>query len=306
MKIKIIATGISGLVGSRIVELLGNEYEFISFSLDKSIDITDFNLLKKKFSEFPEIKIVLHLAAFTDVSKAWEQNEDKNGSCYRVNVLGSKNIAQLCKRNNKYLIHVSTDFVFDGEKPRQQSYTEKDVPNPIEWYGKTKFWAEEEVKKSGCDYVILRPAFPYKAKFSPKNLEPNPKLDLVRKIKDKLEKGEALKMFSDQKITPTFIDDFVRVIDKVLKQRPKGIYHGVGSTSLSPYELATRVADVFGLDRTLIKKISLKEYLRKNPESRPRQKNMTLSNKKLEKDLGIRMSSLDEGLQKVRAALLSF
>lgn len=298
MKKQIIATGISGLVGSRIVELLQNKFDFISFSLDTGVDITHFNLLKLKFNQFPQAEIVLHLAAFTDVNAAWQQNEDKNGSCYKVNVLGSKNIAQLCKKYNKYLIHISTDFVFDGKK--RTSYTEKDKPNPIEWYGKTKYLAELEVEKSGCRYVILRIAFPFKAKFASKKLEPNPKLDLVRKIINKFKKREELKMFTDQIITPTFIDDIARVIEKCIKLRPEGILHCVGSTSLSPYELACKVVDVFRFDSSLIKKAKLENYLKENPYARPRQKNLTISNKKLEKELGIKMLSINEALKKMK------
>ena len=99
---KIIGTGLSGLVGSRIVELLSDEHQFINFSLDSGIDITNLSLLKEKFSENKEAGAVLHLAAFTDVNAAWKQNNDKNGICYKVNVLGTKNIARLCQLNKKY------------------------------------------------------------------------------------------------------------------------------------------------------------------------------------------------------------
>jgi len=296
MKKQIIATGISGMVGSRIVELLQSKYEFISFSLDTGIDITNFNLLKKKFNKYPNAKAVLHLAAFTDVNRAWDQNEDKNGSCYKVNVAGSKNIAQLCKESNKYLVHISTDFVFNGKNPPEGGYTEKDKPNPIEWYGKTKLLAEQEVEKSGCDYVILRIAFPYKAKRSSQKLEPVLKLDLVRKIIKKLKKGEDLPLFFDQVITPTFIDDIVKVINKCFEKKPTGIFHCLGSESLSPYDLASKIANVFDFDKTLIKKTSLINFMKENPNSRPRQVNMAFSNKKLERELGIKMLSIDKAL----------
>jgi len=302
---KIIATGISGLVGSRIVELLKDEFEFINFSLDAGIDITDFNLLKSKFNKFSDAKIVFHLAAFTDVNAAWRQNEDKNGSCYQINVLGSKNIAQLCKETNKYLIHISTDFVFSGKKTSLKGYTEKDKPNPIEWYGQTKLWAEQEVKKSGCNYVILRPAFPFKARSSSLDLEPNPKLDLVRKIIDRLKKGKELKMFYDQIISPLFIDDMVKVTDRVVKTKPNGIFHCVGSTSLSPYDLACKTADVFSLDKTLIKKTSLINFMKENPNTRPRQINMAICNKKLEKELGVKMSTIGEALKEMKKQVFS-
>jgi len=303
MKKQIIATGISGLVGSRIAELLQDKYKFINFGLEGRVDITDFSQLKLKFKEFSKAKTVLHLAAFTDVTAAFKQNEDKNGSCYKVNVLGSKNITQLCKKHKKYLIHISTDFVFDGKNSPEDGYTEENMPDPMEWYGKTKYLAEEEVKNSGCEYCILRIAFPFKAKNSPKNLEPNPKLDLVREIKRKLEAKEKVEMFFDQVITPVFIDDIAKVVEKCIEEKPQGIFHCVGSASLSPYNLASKIAHAFDLDKTLIKKTSVINFMEQNPDARPRQINMSLSNKKLEKELGIKMLTTDRALNKIRKQL---
>lgn len=302
---KIIGTGLSGLVGSRIVELLSDKYEFISFSLDSGVDITDFNLLKKKFLENKDAEAVIHLAAFTDVSAAWKQKGDKNGVCYKVNVLGTQNIAQFCAQNRKYLIHISTDFVFDGKNPPPGGYTEGDEPSPLkdEWYGQTKYLAEQEIEKSDCNYVILRIAYPFKAKLSPKNLEPQVKLDLIRRIKKRLEGGETLDMFTDQTITPTFIDDISSAILKCIKARPKGIYHCTGSSRLSPYKIATKIAQKFNLDKSLIKKASLKEFKGKNPKSRPRQQSLAMSNKKIKKDLGIKMLAFDEALEKIKRQL---
>lgn len=314
---KIIGTGLSGLVGSRIVELLSDKHEFISFSLDSGVDITNISLLKEKFLENKEAEAILHLAAFTDVSSAWEQDNDKNGTCYKVNVLGTKNIAQLCSQNKKYLIHISTDFIFDGGKPARRftcrrhgkagpppgGYTELDKPKPIEWYGKTKYLAEKEIEKSGCDYLILRIAFPFKAKPSPKNLEPQVKLDLVRKIKKRLEEGETLHMFSDQIITPTFIDDIANIVVYSIKVKPQGIYHCTGSSHFSPYQIAAKIAQSFNLDKNLIKKASLKEFIKENPNLRPRQQNLSMSNKKLEKDLGIKMLTFDKALEKIKLQL---
>jgi len=295
----IIGTGLSGLVGSRIVELLQKKHLFTDFSLDSGVDITDFNQLKKAFQENQEAEIVLHLAAFTDVDTAYQQKDDKNGLCYRVNVLGTKNIARLCKETGKYLIHISTDFVFSGRK--KTAYTEDDTPDPIEWYGQTKYWAEEEVKNSGSDNTILRIAFPYKAEAGPKQLEPRVKLDLVRKIKQKLEKEEKIPAFTDQIITPTFIDDIAGGVRVVAERKPKGIYHLVGSNSLSPFELAQKIADTFRLSKKLIEKESLKGYLVQN--KRPRQIRMELSNKKIYEKLGIKMKTVDQALQLIKEQL---
>lgn len=298
MRQKIIGTGLSGLIGSRIQELLSSDFDFIDFSLEKGIDILDFNLLKGAFLKNKEAEVVIHLAAFTDVNKAWQEREDKKGLCYRVNVLGTGNILALCKKYKKYLVHISTDFVFDGKKPLGDLYTEKDKPIPLEgeWYGQTKLWAEEEVKESGCQSVIIRPAFPFKARpsQSEKKTDGGYKLDLVRKIIKKLKNGEEVRMFSDQIITPTFVDDFSQALEKIFKKRPKGIYHVVGSTPLSPHQIALKIAEVFSFDKNKIKKSSLRDF---GKDSRPRQQNLGLSNQKLEKDLGVKMHTFEEALR---------
>jgi len=284
----ILGTGLSGLVGSRIVELLQNKYQFQNLDLTAGVDITKPEEIEQKISS-SKAKHLIHLAAFTDVSKAWDQrNEGEESLCYKVNVLGTKNIAKACKKHNKYLIHFSTDFVFDGDKT--SPYTEEDKPRSIEWYGRTKLWAEEEVKNSGCYYTILRIAFPFKKKESSSDLEPNLKLDLVRKIKSKLQKREELKMFFDQIITPTLIDDIAKVVDYCIQNNPVGTYHCVGSNPISPYDLASIVAEKFNLDKTLIKKTSIKEANQSG--LRPRQVYMGLSNKKLERDFGIKMKTV--------------
>lgn len=297
---KIIGTGLSGLVGSRIVELLGNKYEFVDFSYDSGIDITDFNLLKSAFQDNKDAPIVLHLAAFTDVNSAWQQKNNKNGICYKVNVVGTENIANLCAEASKYLINISTDFVFDGKK--QGVYTEEDKPNPIEWYGQTKLWAEEKIQKTGCRYTILRLGFPFKAKSAEKNLEPKIKLDLVRNIKNKLGKREKIKMFNDQIITPTFIDDVVKVLDIIFNKKPLGVFHLVGSQPLSPFELAKKIANVFDLDQQLIEPSSLDELVKIS--DRPRQRNLAISNSKLTQKFGLHLKTIDESLEILKQQIL--
>jgi dTDP-4-dehydrorhamnose reductase len=294
---KIIGTGLSGLVGSRIVELLQRKHDFIDFSLDSGVDITDREVLEKNIAENKDAEVILHLAAFTDVNAAWEQQGDEDGVCYQVNVVGTRNVAELAAEYDKYLVHISTDFVFDGK--RKTFYTEKDQPNPIEWYGKTKYLAEREVEKAAGKSVIARIAFPYKAEKSSEDLEPKPKIDLVRKIINTLEKGEEFHGFHDQIITPTFIDDIAKAVEIFFKQRPTGLYHVVGSTALSPYELALRIAEIFVLPKENVKEASLSDYLKE--DKRPRQRYLAVSNRKLEEDLGVSPLRLRPALEKVRS-----
>jgi len=290
-KIKIIGTGLSGLVGSRLVELLKDKYEFVDFSLNTGVDILDLAALSKKFAQNKEAIVVLHLAAFTDTTAAWQERGDKNGLCYRLNVLGTKNIADLCRKYHQYLIYVSTDFVFSGQK--EGVYTEEDAHAPIEWYGQTKSWAEKEVFNSGLPAAVVRIAFPFRAKFDPKK-------DAVRKIIEGLENKNLYPMFADQTITPTFIDDIAWGLDYFFENKQRGIYHLVGSTSLSPYQMAKMIAQVFGFNKKLVKRCSLAQYQKsQSKDIRPWHKNLALSNKKAV-SLGIKMHSFKKALLKLR------
>ncbi len=279
----VLGTGLSGMIGSRLMELCGQKAEFVNLDLATGVDITKPDQVEEVFAKHKDATVI-HLAAFTDVSKAYQESGNKQGMVYQVNVLGTKTIAEACKKYNHYLIHISTDFVFDGQK--QTPYAESDQPHPIEWYGQTKLLAEDEVTRSGCLSVIARTAFPFRAKF-------NLKQDLVRKILDQLKTNSLPPMFTDQIITPTFIDDLCQVFKTFMEKQATGIYHCVGSTYLSPYELAQKIAAVFAI-KTEIKPGSFKEFLKTDP--RPRQQFLKLSNAKLKQDFGIEMRTIDEAL----------
>ena len=279
----IIGTGLSGLVGSRIVELLGHKYDFTDFSLKSGIDI-----LKPDTFPVPpsDSSVLIHLAAFTDTTTAWDQRGDTSGLCYRLNVTGTQNILDYCKKYHKYLIYISTDFVFDGAN--SGSYTEDDTPHPIEWYGQTKYLGEKLVLTSGLPAAIIRIAFPYRAHFDPKP-------DLVRKMIAKFQANQTLSLFTDQITTPTFIDDIALGLDYFFGHQPSGIFHLVGSSSQSPFDLGCLVADTFGFDKNLVQPSSLASYLSSQPSPRPYQKNLSLSNQKV-KNLGILPKDIKHGL----------
>ena len=288
---KIIGTGLSGLVGSRVAELLKRKYQFIDFSLASGVNILDKAVLETAFEKDKDAKAILHLAAFTDTNTAHEQRGDKKSLCYQLNVVGTKNIIDRCRKYGQYLIYVSTDFVFSGKK--DGVYNEDDQPDPIDWYGRTKYEAEKAVLASGLPASIVRIAFPYRAQFTPKQ-------DLVRKIIIGLADKNLYSMFADQIITPTFIDDIARAIDRFLVDKNEGIFHLVGSENLSPYRLAQKVAEVFSFDSSLVKKGSLEDYQKGlPPNSRLWQKNLALSNQRIS-SLGIVMADVDQGLSQIK------
>lgn len=286
----IIGTGLSGMIGSRFIELYQDSFNFVNLDLATNTDITNQDQVKKALSN-QESTTVIHMAAFTNVSQAYQETDDQDGLVYRVNVTGTKNIANACKEFGHYLIHISTDFVFDGQK--DEPYTETDTPNPIEWYGKTKYKAEQEVISSGVTHSIVRTAFPFRSKYEPK-------LDLVRNMIEKLKTNSLYPMFSDQIITPTFADDLCLVLKEFITNKPKGIYHAVGSTSISPFKLAQKVSQAFNLTAD-IKEGSFKEFMKKDP--RPRQQYLKISNQKLEKELGITMKTIDQALETLKTQL---
>lgn len=290
-KKKIVGTGLTGLVGSRIVELLSDNYEFIDFSINSQVNILDPKILQSAFESHKDADAIIHLAAFTDTNAAWLQNGDKNGLCYDLNYNGTKNILELCQKHNKYLINISTDYVFDGTK--DGAYTEEDIPNPIEWYGATKAMAEKLILDSQHPASIVRISFPYRAKFEPKK-------DLVRKAIEALNNQSLNPLFADQITTTTFVDDIANGLRQFFERKPEGIFHLVGSSSQSPYDMGLKIAEVFGFDKSLIKPGSLEDYVNSLPlGSRPWQKKLSLSNDKVKK-LGINMRTLEEGLLEIK------
>lgn len=289
---KIIGTGLTGLVGSRLTEL-NPDIEFVNVSIESGVNILDQIALEKVFSDNPDADLVLHLAAFTDTNAAWDQKGDQSGLCYQLNVVGTHNIVNLCQKYGKYLIHISTDYVFDGQK--LGPYTEDDATSAIEWYGETKALAEKVVTDSGINAAIVRLAFPYRAKF-------DTKIDIIRKIKAKIENGDTLNLFDDQITTPTFIDDIANGLKTLFEKKPTGIYHLVGSSSQSPYVMAKTIAEVFSLDSSKIVATKLSDYL-KTEGARPFAPNAALSNEKI-KTLGITMRTLREGLEEMKRQLV--
>ena len=292
MKRKPIAgTGMTGLIGSRLVELTGGDFDWLPLRHKAGFDITSPDKVDRAISSFSG-QAVLHLAAFTDLNAADKERGDKNGTCYRINVLGTRNIARACQKNGKYLIHASTDAVFSGKN--KSLYVEDDFPGPIEWYGQTKLWAEEEVLASGCRSAIVRFSYPFRAKFDLKK-------DFVRKVIDQLTSGEKLTMFSDTVFTPTFIDDIAEAMKVILAKKQAGIFHVVGSTPLSPYDAADEIAAVFDLNKKLVLPQKLDDYLKFG--GRPYPRYTALSNQKLKKELGVSMRTFSEAILEMKRQL---
>jgi dTDP-4-dehydrorhamnose reductase len=287
---KILGTGLSGLIGSRIVELL-DDYQFQNLSRQNKVDVSVreqvFNAISSSSSN-----IILHLAAFTNVDDAEKEKSLREESvAWKINVLGTKNVLEACERYGKKIIYFSTDMVFPGKKEIPEKYTEEDETGAVGFYAKTKEEAEKLIEKASCPWLILRVAYPYRASFEKK--------DYVRIFKKLLEDGKQIEAVSDHYFTPTFVDDIASVLDLIFKENLTGKLHAVGEEIVSPYEVAIKIAKTFNLNTDLIKKTTREVFFEGKA---PRAYNLSLNNDKIEK-LGIEMSNFSEGLEKIKQQL---
>jgi len=276
--LKIALTGADGLVGSRIVELLNNDFNFIPLPQAK-MDITDVQNVQNVLKEI-EFDIFLHLAAYTNVAGA-ERNKEL---CFKVNVDGTKNVFDVIQSKGKKFIYISTDFVFDGKTP---PYFEDSVPNPPGVYAISKYEGEKIVKDKA---MIVRIAYPYRATFEPKR-------DFFRTFKSYLEQKKQLTMIADSLMTPTFIDDIAYGLKYLFNNFTPEIYHLVGSQSLSPYQAALKIAETFALDKSLIGKTTYDKYI-KDKVALPK-----LADIRSKKNNFWKMKSFEEGLEEIKKQL---
>lgn len=271
-------TGGSGLVGSRIIELLGKRFKFVDLA-QKVMDVTDKKSVEEAVGSH-DFDTFLHLAGYTLVDRA----ETQKDMAEKINVEGTRNVFTAAHEKRKNFIYISTDFVFDGKNP---PYDEESVPHPLGTYAMTKYKGEQIVGNQG---MIVRISYPYRAAFEPKR-------DFVRSLKHLLQEKKQLRMISDAVITPTFIDDIALGLGYLIEHFDPSVYHLVGGSSLSPYNAALKIAETFNLDTSLISPISFKEYsLGKAPRSQ-------YSAIKSKKNTFQTMKTFEEGLHEMRSQL---
>lgn len=279
----IIGTGLSGLVGSRVVELLEPEFRFENLSLETGFDITQKDSVMNRITG-SQAAWVFHFAAVTDLDCAEKERElGKESLAWRVNVEGTRYVVEATRASGKHILYLSTDFVFDGHGG---PYTEESVPNPQSWYAVTKYEGEKLVTALGVNGLILRIAFPYRA-----NAVGRP--DFTHRIMRELQCSEGIVAPSDQLFTPTYIDDVARVIRVLVRNNASGVYHAVGSQALSPYEAARLIAQTHGAEMSRVASTSSAVYY-KNRAQRPQ--NAVLKNDKIA-SLGLFMTPFSVGVR---------
>ena len=288
---KLLITGASGLYGSKLAKLaVTRNFEVYSgYNQDlplygnlEKFDISNKELVNEAFKRIKP-DVVVHAATLTDVDKC-ELNKEL---AWKINVEATKNIAEAAKTTGSFLIYISTDYVFNGEKG---NYTESDIPDPINYYGLTKLKAEELVKAQG-EFCIARPSVIYGA------TPAAGKVNFALWIIDALSKGQRIKIVTDQWNTPTLNTSLADMTVEVLERRLTGIFHLCGATRISRFEFAQLIAEIFELDKSLIDPVKSAQF--KWPAKRPMDSSLDTS--KAQKILHNKPVEISEALKKLKS-----
>lgn len=271
---KIVVFGGSGLVGSKFLQLNSQRFEIYA-PTHQQLDLLDEQEVFK-FLKPIDAQVVLNLVGFTNVDAAEEEIGNKEGNCFKLNVLVPKNLASACVVTKKHLIHVSTDYVFEGTLT-YRPYKEEDKTHPLNWYGKTKLAGEQEVLGIGTNRTIARIEMPYAAKFEKKS-------DFARYFYNELKSGNPIRAVKDQKITPIFVMDLVKALRLVIENPTPGIIHLASKNSTTPFEFAKKIAKFFKFDEELIRAVEFSSFNLTRKASRPQHSWMSVE--KFEKIYG--------------------
>ena len=242
----ILVTGANGQLGSELRKIGFTALDDVFFTDVAELDITSYEAVAK-FVEEHDIDTIINCAAYTAVDKA----EDEPELAAKINTEAVANLAKVANKQDCLLIHVSTDYVFNGmgEKP----YTEKNNPCPVSVYGKTKLAGEEAIKKSGCLHIIIRTAWLYSTFGN----------NFVKTILRLAGERPELTVVSDQVGSPTYAEDLARAIVTIMEDDNRGmcegIYHFSDEGVCSWYDFACEIVRISGLP-CQVKPVTTAEY----------------------------------------------
>ena len=290
---KLLVIGASGLLGSKVMEQARGKYDVVGTynpEVDgkdlwrlEALDIGSKDEVEALFKETGPDVVVL-TAAMTNVDACEKHQVVAN----RVNASGPALVARACKTAGARLVHVSTDYVFDGRKDRR--YTEKDMPRPISIYGSTKLAGEKAVLSSLQGAAVARTAVLYG--WNPLEGKDN----FVTWALRKLRAGEKVTMFKDQRISPTFADDLASALLGIAETDESGTIHVSGPDCLDRVECGKMIAKVFCLDEGLV--VPVRSDSLSLPAKRPAHSCLDVS--KVERLLNRKMMPFEAGLRKMK------
>jgi dTDP-4-dehydrorhamnose reductase len=287
---KILICGGSGQVGTDCAKVLGNIHDLVSY--DKlHLDITDPVVVGNTIrTQHPDI--VLNCAAYTRVDDCETDRE----LSWKVNAEGPGNLARAVRRSGARLIHISTDYVYDGRREPPEPYVEDDETAPLSHYGKTKLGGEQAIREATDNHIIVRTAWIY-------GLKGHNFLKTLLKLSMK-HPGRVFKIVDDQYGSPTWSHRLAEQISRLIEQDSQGTYHATAEGYCTWYQLARYFLEKMGLEHNLVP-CSTEEY--PTPAIRPR--NSILENRRL-KGEGINIMSqwrddIDLFVKEFRTSLIS-
>jgi dTDP-4-dehydrorhamnose reductase len=274
---KILILGSTGMLGSECKEILSQEHEVIAPD-KKELDIISWDRVIEKLQEVSP-DVVLNCAGFNDVDAC----ETEDFMVRKINVEGPRNLAQGSARFECKLVHISSDYVFDGQKMMPQPYFEDDTANPLSAYGKSKMESETAVRENSPNFIIVRTAWLYG--INGKNFIKSIVSQGVQK------KTNVLKVADDQFGSPTWTNTLALQIRELLRYDGRGTYHATAEGYCTRFECAKYVLDKLGI-KVSIEPCSMKDY--KGLAKRPA--NCLLENRLLKKQRINFMQNWKEGL----------
>jgi len=292
---KVAIIGSTGKVGEAIVNYLyeNTDWELMVFSSTYTSERNDNgkHLIPINYFDCVEFTnkckiicpdIIINTAAMTNVDGC---ETDRTGS-WAINVDFVDCVAKVAHELDSKLIHISTDYIFDGEAG---PYFEFDKPNPVSWYGYTKYMGETKTDIEGLNCCIVRTNVVY-------GNSTNGKSDFVKWVVNELRNGNKIKIVTDQYSNPTITDDIALAVYKIIKLDKRGIYNVGGSEYCDRYTFTKNIANIFGLDEKLIEGITTNEL--NQPARRPLKSGLIVS--KSSNELDIKFLSIEEGILKLK------
>lgn len=285
-------TGSNGLLGQKLIHALvqRSDVELIATArgqnrLQEQAGYTYFPLDVGNQSQVLALclalkpDVIIHTAAMTQVDDC----EDQQEACWALNVSAVDYLVQACDAVNAHLVHLSTDFIFDGAAG---PYDERAIANPLSFYGKSKLAAEKLLLDSSLSYTIIRTVLVYGV------AEDMSRSNIVLWAKSALEKRQPLRIVSDQFRTPTLAEDLATGCILAANNRTQGIFNISGKDQMSVLELVKRVAAYFNLPTDQISEVSTDELNQK--ARRPKITGFILD--KARRELGYEPHSFEEGI----------
>ena len=294
---KILLTGANGLLGQKTAEVFAKETDHELLLADLagraeeprkysyiSLDITNKEKVKSVVKDYKP-DIIINAAAYTNVDGCETERE----LSWKVNVDAVKHLIIASRYNASKIIHISTDYIFDGVKG---GYDEDSTPNPLSFYGKSKLASENALFASGVSSAVIRTMIVYG---NGKNVRKNFALWLI----DKLGNNQPVKIVDDQFGMPTMVDDLGLALVRIVDRERTGIYNVCGSEYLSRYEFALKLADVFEYDSGMIEPIKTAEL--QQAAARPMNSSFLLL--KAETELGLKTLNVTDGIYMLKSQL---